>query len=99
MAAGRPVVSTDVGGAREAVVHGETGYLVPTGDHEGMAGHISSLLLMPEHARAMGERGRRLASDKFSSQKQLQNVESLYNELLKLSNPAWVSGVPRIDAN
>ena len=99
MAAGCPVVSTDVGGAREAVVHGETGYLVPPGDHEGMASHISSLLLTPEQARAMGERGRRLVRDKFSSQKQLQNVESLYNELLKLRNPAWVSGVPRIDAN
>ena len=100
MAAGRPVVSTDVGGAREAVVHGETGYLVPTGDDEGLAGHISSLLLSPEQAREMGERGRRRVSEKFSSSKQLQNVESLYNELLKLSNPGWVSaGVPRIDSN
>lgn len=100
MAAGRPVVSTDVGGAREAIVHGETGYLVPPGDHEGLAGHISSLLLAPDQARKMGERGRRRVSEKFSSSKQLQNVESLYNELLKLSNPGWVSaGVPRIDPN
>ena len=100
MAAGRPVVSTDVGGAREAIVHGETGYLVPPGDHEGLAGHISSLLLAPDQAREMGERGRRRVSEKFSSSKQLQNVESLYNELLKLSNPGWVSaGVPRIDPN
>jgi hypothetical protein len=47
----------------------------------------------------MGERGRQLVSEKFSSLKQLQNVESLYNELLKLSNPAWVSGVQRVDPN
>jgi glycosyltransferase involved in cell wall biosynthesis len=99
MAAGRPVVSTDVGGAREAVVHGESGYLVPAGDHERMGDHIASLLLEPEKARAMGERGRQLVSEKFSSLKQLQNVESLYNELLKLSNPAWVSGVQRVDPN
>jgi L-malate glycosyltransferase len=99
MAAGRPVVSTDVGGAREAVVHGESGYLVPAGDHERMSDHIASLLLEPEKARAMGERGRQLVSEKFSSLKQLQNVESLYNELLKLSNPAWVSGVQRVDPN
>ena len=44
MAAGRPVVATDVGGAREAIVHGETGYLVPAGDHELMADHIISLV-------------------------------------------------------
>ena len=99
MAAGRPVVSTDAGGAREAIIHGQTGYLVPTGDHEGLAGHISSLLLAPELASAMGERGRRLVSEKFSSLRQLQNVESLYSELLKVSNPGWVSGVPRIDPN
>lgn len=86
MAAGRPVVSTDVGGAREAVVHGESGYLVEAGDYEGMGEHITSLLRQPELARSMGERGRRIVMEKFSSQKQLQNVESLYSELLKLSN-------------
>ena len=99
MAAGRPVVSTDVGGAREAIVQGETGYLVPAGDYERMAGYIASLLLEPEKARSMGERGRQLVIEKFSSLKQLQNVESLYNELLKLSNPGWVSGVQRVDPN
>lgn len=82
MAAGRPVVATDVGGAREAIVHGESGYLVAAGDDEGMAEHIKSLLLQPELARSMGEYGKRIVTEKFSSQKQLQNVESLYGELL-----------------
>jgi glycosyltransferase involved in cell wall biosynthesis len=72
MAAGRPVVATDVGGAREAIVHGESGF-------------ITSLLLQPELARSMGECGKRIVTEKFSSQKQLQNVESLYSELLKSS--------------
>lgn len=97
MAAGRPVVSTDVGGAREAIVHGETGYLVPAGNHELMAEHIISLLLQPQNARSMGERGRQRVSDKFSSLKQVQNIESLYNELLKLSNPGWISELSRVD--
>ena len=43
MAAARPVVATDVGGAREAVVEGATGYLVPAGDDERMAARILSL--------------------------------------------------------
>jgi glycosyltransferase involved in cell wall biosynthesis len=85
MAAGRPVVATDVGGAREAIVHRESGYLVAAGDDEGMAQHIASLLLQPELARSMGECGKRIVTEKFSSQKQLQNVESLYSELLKSS--------------
>jgi glycosyltransferase involved in cell wall biosynthesis len=85
MAAGKPVVATDVGGAREAIVHGETGYLVPRGDHDRMAEHIISLLLDQENARSMGESGRRRVSEKFSTVKQLQNVEGLYTELLKHS--------------
>lgn len=93
MAAGRPVVSTDVGGAREAVVHGETGYLVPAGDHDRLAEHIASLLLNPEQARAMGEAGRRVVNEKFSSNKQVQTVESLYGELLKVSKPREVLSV------
>ena len=93
MAAGRPVVSTDVGGAREAVVQGETGYLVPAGDHERLAEHIASLLLDPDQARAMGEAGRRLVNEKFSSNKQVQTVESLYGELLKVSKPREVLSV------
>ena len=96
MAAGRPVVSTDVGGAREAIVHGETGYLVPAGDHNDMAEHIGSLLADPERARAMGEAGRRVVNEKFSASKQLQNVESLYGELLKMSKPREVLSVKHV---
>jgi glycosyltransferase involved in cell wall biosynthesis len=85
MAAGRPVVATDVGGAREAIVQGETGYLVAAGDHQRLAQHIVSLLLDPEQARAMGEAGRRVVNEKFSCNKQVQNLESLFGELLKVS--------------
>jgi glycosyltransferase involved in cell wall biosynthesis len=91
MAAGRPVVATDVGGAREAIVQGETGYLVAAGDHQRLAQHIVSLLLDPEQARAMGEAGRRVVNEKFSCNKQVQNIESLYGELLKVSPRAVLS--------
>lgn len=99
MAAGRPVVATDVGGAREAIVHGETGYIVPPGDHEQMAQYIVSLLLDPQNARSMGASGERVVNEKFSSLRQLQSVENLYNELLKRSNPGWVAELSRVDPN
>ena len=99
MAAGRPVVATDVGGAKEAIADGETGYIVAPGDHERMAQHIISLLNDPENARSMGARGTDVVNEKFSCLRQLQNVESLYNELLKLSNPGWVSELSRVDPN
>ena len=88
MAAGRPVVVTDVGGAREAVTEGETGYLVSSGDDRAMAARIVSLLTEPERARAMGERGRQTIELKFSCEAQLKNTLSLYDELLSRTRPA-----------
>jgi L-malate glycosyltransferase len=82
MAAGRAVVVTDVGGAREAVAEGETGHLVSSGDDETMAARIVSLLQEPERARAMGERARQTVERKFSCEAQLRNTLNLYDELL-----------------
>src|SRR5581483_9900103 len=82
MAAARPVVVTDVGGAREAVMDGKSGYIVPAGDDEAMAARIIALLSDDEQARAMGECGRRMVEQKFSCAAQLSATEALYDRLL-----------------
>lgn len=88
MAASRPVVATDVGGAGEAIVEGETGYLVSAGDAEAMAARIVSLLREPERAQQMGERGRLRVEQKFSCAAQLENTVNLYERLLASVRPA-----------
>ncbi len=92
MGAACPVVATDVGGAREAVAEGETGFLVPAGDDERMAERVTLLLREPERARAMGERGRCVVREKFSCEAQLDNVESLYDRLLSSAAPDQARG-------
>jgi glycosyltransferase involved in cell wall biosynthesis len=82
MAAGRPVVVTEVGGAREVVAEGETGYLVPSGDDAMMASRLIALLGDPERARAMGAKGKRVVEENFSCAAQLTRTESLYRGLL-----------------
>lgn len=82
MAAGLPVVATDVGGAREAIVEGDTGYLVASGDDVKMAERIIDVLSDPQRARAMGERGKLIAAERFSCDRHLQNTLELYDELL-----------------
>ena len=82
MAAARPVVATDVGGAREAVVDSETGYIVKPEDSETMAVRLISLLNKPEKAWAMGEQGRKRVLDQFSCEAQVRRVEELYARLL-----------------
>jgi glycosyltransferase involved in cell wall biosynthesis len=82
MAAARPAVVTDVGGAREVVVEGETGFIVPAGDDENMAARIITLLRDPERARVMGQRGRLIVEEKFSCEAQVGRTAALYDRLL-----------------
>ena len=57
-ACARPVVVGDSGGAREALVDGQTGTLVDGRNVEAVADAVASLLADPTRARAMGEAGR-----------------------------------------
>jgi glycosyltransferase involved in cell wall biosynthesis len=83
MACGKPVVATDVGGAREAIAEGETGYLVQSDDDKAMAERILELLNDPEKAKQMGLRGRKVVEDRFSVEAQLRKTEDLYERLLQ----------------
>lgn len=90
MAAGKPVVATDVGGAREAIIEGETGYLVRPGDDAAMAERIIELLRDTEKAKRMGERGRARVQKLFSVEALIRRTEGLYERLLAktlLGNP------------
>jgi glycosyltransferase involved in cell wall biosynthesis len=65
MAAGLPVVATDVGGVAEAVVDGETGILVPAGDPEALAAALGRLVADPALRRRLGAAGRTRAFRRF----------------------------------
>jgi len=91
MAAARPVVVTDVGGAREAVIEGESGYIVSAGDDQEMAARMIELLRDPERARTMGKRARSIVEEKFSCERQLANTLGLYFELLGRESNADVN--------
>jgi glycosyltransferase involved in cell wall biosynthesis len=101
MAAAKPVVATDVGGAREAIREDETGHLVAAGDDETMAVRIISLLLNPQRARALGAHGRRVVEENFSCEAQLERTQNLYERLLSRSPavaPSTVHDVRRESA-
>ena len=58
MAAGRPVVATDVSGIPMAIEHERTGVLIPERDPEALAEAVVDLLEEPERARRLGEAAR-----------------------------------------
>lgn len=82
-AVARPVVSTEVGGIPEAVVHGETGFLVPPGDADALAERISGLLADSGLRNRLGEAGRRHVSETFSVQRMLDRTEQAYAAALR----------------
>ena len=82
MAAGRPVVATDVGGNSEVVVDGETGLLVPAADPGQMAGAMLKLLQAPEMAQEMGAAGRRRVTLHYRVEVMARRIEELYESLL-----------------
>jgi glycosyltransferase involved in cell wall biosynthesis len=68
MALGRPVVTSDVGGAAEAVADGETGMVVPPGDTAAAAAALAALAADPARARSMGEAGRKRQRERFDGE-------------------------------
>ena len=87
MAVGLPVVATDVGGVREAIIEGETGFIVPASDDAQMAARIIEVLRDDNRGREMGARGKAIVGDKFSSEHHLRNTLELYDEVLGNRQP------------
>lgn len=83
MAAGKPVVATNVGGSKEMIKDGITGYLVPAADSSAMASAIINLLQNPEKAMAMGAAGQKIVQEKFTLEAMVKSYEKLYFSLLE----------------
>jgi glycosyltransferase involved in cell wall biosynthesis len=81
-AAGLPVVATDVGGVRDVVVDGGTGYLVASGDAVALAERIDDLLGDRERARAIGAEARRRVRAAFSPTTTADAIAAVYAEIL-----------------
>ena len=82
MAAGIPQVVTDVGGNAEAVVDGETGFVVPPKNPEALAGAILRLLEDEELRKKMGQAGQSRVEKYFSLERMIRETEQIYTELL-----------------
>lgn len=78
-----PAVATDVPGTREVIVNGETGWLAPPSNPDGLATAMNRLMHMPVTERyEMGQCARRHVMRSFSMDTVLDRWETLYAELL-----------------
>ena len=81
MAVGRPVVATRVGGVPDAVVEGETGYLVAAGDVLAFADRLAALLADPMRRARMGAAAAQIARRQFHEAAVMPRLEAVYRRL------------------
>ncbi len=82
MRAGLPVIASDVGGVREAVVDGETGFLIPRGDINTLRDRLQRLVLDPALRERMGRAGRARFEAHFTLDRMLEQTWEVYQQVL-----------------
>lgn len=82
-AMGKPVIASDHGGARETVLSGASGFLVPPGDAAALGDALQRICTMTTEARTqMGALGRAHVVAQFSRERMCADTISLYRDLL-----------------
>jgi glycosyltransferase involved in cell wall biosynthesis len=82
LAAGRPVVATNVGGNPELITDGETGLLVPAGDARSLAAAIGRLLTDTAEARRLGGNGMHRVTTRFGLDSMIGGYQAIYEREL-----------------
>lgn len=83
--AGKPVISYDIDGAKEVVLDGKTGYLLPAKSIAPLADAILKLAGDEQLRKSLGETGRSLCQDRFRHQSMTQQIRRLYEQILSKS--------------
>lgn len=82
MACALPVIATDAVGFQEVIRDGETGYIVPVGDVQAMAGYMMKLYRNKELRRKMGENGRRRVEKLYDWEQCMDSMIRIYKRLV-----------------
>jgi glycosyltransferase involved in cell wall biosynthesis len=78
-----PVIATAVGGLKDIVVDGETGFLVPSHSPGRIAEKLQLLIDQPDLRKSMGEKGLARAEKEYSAAVYVEKVHQLYQDLLR----------------
>jgi len=84
-AAGIPVVATAVGGTPEVIADGVSGYLVPSGNPDAIAGKLVTILRDESLRKRLGNAGRQRMASEFTFAAQAEKYVNLF-ESLRIKN-------------
>jgi glycosyltransferase involved in cell wall biosynthesis len=79
-AAGKPIVATNVDGAKEVIIDEVNGFLVEPDNLDGLAERVIWLIENRDQAEKMGQKGRTTVSAAFDIDRMVQDIEKLYGE-------------------
>lgn len=82
MHSGLPVIATKVGGVPDAMVDGETGFLIEVDDVAGMVQKLEYLIQNPEITREMGAKAKAFAQKNFTYQAYYQKYDVIFSRLI-----------------
>ncbi len=82
LAAGKPVIAYDCDGASEVCRDGDTGFLLPPGDVEGLGKRIEQLAFDAPLCERLGTHGRELVKAQFPVQRMVDDLHALYLRLM-----------------
>jgi glycosyltransferase involved in cell wall biosynthesis len=88
LAAGKPIVATDIESSREILVPGENGLLVAPADETALARAIEQLTLNPGLAERLATNARRAAAVRFSEQRMVEQVLAAYDRVARSERAA-----------
>jgi glycosyltransferase involved in cell wall biosynthesis len=95
MRAGLPVIASDVGGVREAIDEGRTGFLISTEDHAALVSRLRLLLTDSSMRAKMGQAGRERFVQNFTFGIMFDRTLKMYEEVLSRNGIEFKCGVPK----
>lgn len=81
--AGKPAISYDVDGAREVVIDGETGYLLPPRSIEPLTAALVDVATNDRRRQRMGQTGRERFTEQFRHEFMTAQIRALYQRILE----------------
>jgi glycosyltransferase involved in cell wall biosynthesis len=78
MAAGKPVVATDIDGTNDAIQNGIDGLLVPAGNPDAVAAAVEKVMLDHALAQRISQSGKQKVIDRFNRKNMLRGITQLY---------------------
>jgi len=81
MAAGVPVIGTDIYGTRELILHNESGFLAPVGDYQALARFVLDFLADPEKRKMFASVGQKRIDNEFTRDRMISMLQDLYLDI------------------